>query len=221
MSILFVLLMFLLILAISYFRSTGAEVVVRPQPALGPMASPKMEHALGMSIPQNYSFHPGHTWVLREGADNARIGIDSFTANLIGKIDRIDVIGENRWIRQGQKVATLRSGAVTIDLVSPVEGVIVSLNRDAIADPAVIVRDPYEKGWIAMVKSPDLAINQKNLVQGAMVAPWLQNSITRLNGMVAELAPAMAADGGVPVAGLIARVDPEVRQKLVKEFFLV
>lgn len=221
MSILFVLLMFLLILTISYFRSPGAEVVARTQPALGPMASPKMERTLGMSIPQNYSFHPGHTWVVREGPDNARIGIDSFTANLIGKIDRIDVIGENRWIRQGQKVATLRSGEVTIDLVSPVEGVIMSLNRDAVEDPAKIVRDPYEKGWIAMVKSPDLAINQKNLVQGAMIAPWLQNSITRLNGMVAELAPAMAADGGVPVAGLIARVDPEVRQKLIKEFFLV
>lgn len=221
MSILFVLLMFLLILTISYFRSTGAEVVARPQPALGPMASPKMERALGMSIPQNYSFHPGHTWVLREGPDNARIGIDNFAGNLIGKIDRVEVIGENRWVRQGQKVATLRSGNVAVDLVSPVEGVIMSLNREAIEDPAVITRDPYEKGWIAMVKSPDLAINQKNLVQGSMVAPWMQNSLTRLNGMVAELAPAMAADGGVPVAGLIARVEPEVRQRLLKEFFLV
>ena len=221
MSILFVLLMFLLILTISYFRSTGAEVAARPQPALGPMPSPRMEHALGMSIPQNYSFHPGHTWVLREGQDNARIGIDSFATNLIGKIDRVEVMGENRWVRQGQKVATLRSGNMAVDLVSPVEGVITSLNREAIEDPAVIARDPYEKGWIAMVKSPDLAINQKNLVQGAMVAPWLQNSITRLNGMVAELAPAMAADGGVPVAGLLARVEPEVRQKVLKEFFLV
>jgi hypothetical protein len=53
-----------------------------------------------------------------------------------------------------------------------------------------------------------------------MVAPWLQNSVTRLNGMVAELAPAMAADGGVPVAGLIMRVAPDVRQKLLKEFSL-
>lgn len=221
MSILFVLLMFLLILTINYFRTRETEMVARPQPATGPMASPKMERSLGMSIPQGYSFHPGHTWAMREGLESARIGIDSFAANLIGNIDRIDVVGENRWIRQGQKIATVRSGDIAIDLVSPVEGVIMGVNRDVIQEPGMVARDPYDKGWIATVKSPDLAINQKNLVQGGMVAPWLQNSVNRLNGMVAELAPTMAADGGVPIAGLIARVEPDVRQKLVKEFFLV
>ena len=81
-------------------------------------------------------------------------------------------------------------------------------------------RDPYQKGWIALVKSPDLAVNQKNLVQGPMVAPWLQNNVTRLNGMVAQLAPTMAADGGIPVAGLLARLEPSVRKQVGKEFFL-
>ena len=71
-----------------------------------------------------------------------------------------------------------------------------------------------------MVKSPDLAINQKNLVQGPMVAPWMQNNVTRLNGMLAQLSPALAQDGGLPIGGLLARVTPELRQKLVKEFFL-
>jgi glycine cleavage system H lipoate-binding protein len=184
------------------------------------MASPRMERSLGMSIPQGYCFHPGHTWAMKEGAENARIGLDSFATNLIGQIDRIDVIGENRWVRQGQKIATIHSGGTVIDLVSPVEGVITTINHDAIEDPKIVVRDPYEKGWMVTVKSPDLVFNQKNLVQGSMVGPWLQNSVTRLNGMVAELAPAMAADGGVPVAGLMARVAPDVRQKLLKEFFL-
>lgn len=220
MSILFVLLMFLLIMTIGYFRSTGHEVVARPQASPGPMLSPKMERSLGMSIPQGYCFHPGHTWALKEGPEHARLGLDSFAANLIGQIDRIDVVGENRWVRQGQKIVTIHTGEVSIDLVSPVEGVIMSINHDALDDPKVIARDPYEKGWLMTVKAPDLAVNQKNLVQGGMVASWLQNSVTRLNGMVAELAPAMAADGGVPVAGLITRVTPEVRQKLLQEFFL-
>jgi hypothetical protein len=70
------------------------------------------------------------------------------------------------------------------------------------------------------VKSPDLAMNQKNLVQGGMVAPWLHNSVTRLNGMVTQLAPTMVADGGLPAAGLLTQVEPELREKLAKEFFL-
>ena len=220
MSILFVLLMFLLILTISYFRSTGPEVVVRAQPSLGPMASPKMERAFGTSIPEGYSFHPGHTWMVREGPDNARIGLDSFAVNVMGRIDRVDVIGENRWVRQGQKVMTIHCGDTAIDLVSPIEGVITHINRDAVADPKMILRDPYEKGWIATVKSPDLSVNQKNLVQGSMVAPWLQNSLTRLNGMVPQMAPAMAADGGLPVAGLLGQMEPDVRKMVLQEFFL-
>jgi len=220
MSILFVLLMFLLIISISYFRSPSQEVAVRTQPSPGPIAVPKMERPFGMAIPQRYCFHPGHTWASKEGFDNARIGLDGFAVNLIGQIDGIDVVGENRWVRQGQKVMTIHCGETAIDLVSPIEGVITAINRDAIADPKTIVRDPYEKGWIAMVKSPDLMVNQKNLMQGPMVAPWMQNSVTRLASMVPQMAGAMAADGGLPVAGLLRRVEPEVRTSLLQEFFL-
>jgi glycine cleavage system H lipoate-binding protein len=218
MSILFVLLMFLLVMSISYFR-TRSEVVAQPEVRLGPQA-PRMQREYGFSIPEGYCFHPGHTWVLREGGENARVGVDSFAANLIGKLDRIEVAGVNRWVRQGQKLVTLKSGGTTFELVSPVEGVVTAVNRDAIEDPSVIGRDPYQKGWIAIVKSPDLAMNQKNLVQGGMVAPWLQNSVTRLNGIVTQLAPTMVADGGLPAAGLPTQVEPELREKLAKEFFL-
>lgn len=222
MSILFVLLMFLVIITISYFRSPEAYefAAARPRPAINPIAIPKMERSAGLAIPQGYWFHPGHTWSLKEGPDDARIGIDSFAANLIGKIDKVDVIGENRWVRQGQKVMTIHCGKTAIDLVSPIEGVITAINHDAIEDPKNIVHDPYQKGWIAMVKSPDLPVNQKNLVQGPMVAPWMQNCLTRMTSMVPEMAQAMAADGGLPEAGLLMRVDSGVRDSLLKEFFL-
>jgi len=216
MSILFVLLMFLHVMSISYFR-TRQEVVAEVRP--GPQA-PRMQREYGFSIPDGYCFHPGHTWVMREGSEIARVGVDSFATNLLGKIDQVEVAGVNRWVRQGQKLVTLKGGGATFEMVSPVEGVVTAVNKDAIEDPSVIGRDPYQNGWLAVVKSPDLAMNQKNLVQGGMVAPWLQNSVTRLNGMVAQLAPTMAADGGLPMAGLLTRVEPELRETLAKEFLL-
>ena len=220
MSILFVLLMFLLVMSINYFCfRTREQVIAQPQAWAGPQAA-RMQREYGFSIPEDYCFHPGHTWVLKEGGENARVGIDSFAANLLGTIEHVDVIGLNRWVRQGQKLVTIRSGGQNFELVSPVEGVVMAVNKDAAQDPGLIARDPYQSGWIAIVKSPDLVTNKKNLVQGGMVAPWLQNSVTRLNGMVAQLAPTMAADGGLPLAGLLARVTPELREKLAKEFFL-
>jgi glycine cleavage system H protein len=220
MSILFVLLMFLLVMSINYFCfRTREQPIAQPQAWAGPQPV-RMQREYGFSIPEGYCFHPGHTWVLKEGGENARVGIDSFAANLLGTIEHIDVVGLNRWVRQGQKLMTIRSGGQNFELVSPVEGVVMAVNKDAAQDPGLIARDPYQSGWIAIVKSPDLVTNKKNLVQGGMVAPWLQNSVTRLNGMVAQLAPTMAADGGLPLSGLLARVAPELREKLAKEFFL-
>jgi glycine cleavage system H lipoate-binding protein len=200
MSILIVLLMFLLVMAVSYFR-TRPEVPARAEVYAGPRAQ-RMQRAYGFSIPEGYCFHPGHTWVMKEGGENARVGIDSFAANLLGKIDHADVVGPNRWLRQGQKLITVRAGDQSFDMVSPIEGVVTAINKDAIEDPGMIAHDPYQKGWIAIVKSPDLATNQKNLMQGGMVAPWLQNSVTRLNAMVPQLSATMAADGSLPLEGL-------------------
>jgi len=219
MSILFVLLMFLLIMSVGYFIRPQEETVLRPEILARPQL-PRLKREHGFEIPQGYCFHPGHTWLLKESADDARVGADTFVTNLMGKIDHIDICGVNRWVRQGQKLITLTSGSTSVDLLSPVEGVVTAINNDAFRDPSLITHDPYSNGWIAMVKSPDLAINQKNLVQGPMVAPWMQNNLTRLNAMLSELSPALAQDGGRPVSGLLTRLMPELRQKVVKEFFL-
>lgn len=217
MSILFVLLMFLLIISISYFRRPQPQP--KPEVWAGPQP-PRMQREYGFSIPEGYSFHPGHTWVSKESPENARVGLDSFAGNLIGKIDRIEVIGPNRWVRQGQKLLTVVAGGTAMELLSPVEGVITAVNDDVIHDPSLMMRDPYKDGWIATIKSPDLAINQKNLVQGTMVAPWMQNNVTRLNAMLGQLSPALAQDGGLPVSGALTRLTPEQRQQVIKEFFL-
>jgi glycine cleavage system H protein len=144
MSILFVLLMFLLVMSISYFH-TRSEVATQSAVRMAAQA-PRMQREYGFSIPEGYCFHPGHTWVLREGGENARVGVESFATNLIGKLDHIEVAGVNRWVRQGQKLVTLKGGGATFELVSPVEGVVTAVNKDAIEDPSVIGRDRIRKG---------------------------------------------------------------------------
>ena len=220
MSILFVLLTFLLLISITYFRRHGAEVAVQTQPAARPPARPNLARELGFEIPKGYCFHPGHTWVLDEGRQNARIGLDSFGANLLGKIERIEVDSLNRWVRQGQKLMTLTRGDMHIDLLSPIEGVITTINHEAIKDPSLVLSDPYRNGWICIIKSPELATNVKNLVQGPLVGPWLQNSVGRVTSLAQQMMPALAQDGGLPVNGILPELDPGSQRKLIQEFFL-
>ena len=220
MSILFVLLTFLLILTVMYFRrpeeSSDALQVV-PSKTL---AAPIMLQTAGLEVPQGYCFHPGHTWIRDEGHQDARVGIDAFAGNLFGKIDAIEMATLNRWVRQGQKLCTVKREGQSADLLSPVEGVLVSVNHEVLKNPNLIVEDPYKNGWLCVIKAPELAINAKNLLQGPIVAAWMQNSITRLRGTLQQLTPALAQDGGLPVKGMFFQVDAGVRKQLAKEFFL-
>jgi glycine cleavage system H lipoate-binding protein len=218
MSILFVLLMFLLVISVRYFVEPRVQPVVEPEIVAKPQP-PVVKREYGFEIPQGYGFHLGHMWATKAGAEDARVGVDKFVSNLMGKVDRIDVRGADRWVRQGQKLITLHSGDTSLDLLSPVEGVVMAINNDALRDPSLVTNDPYENGWIAIVKCPDLRVNQRNLIQSAMVAPWMQNCVTRLNAALSPT-PALAQDGGGPISGLLPRLTPELRQKVVKEFFL-
>jgi glycine cleavage system H protein len=220
MSILFVLLTFLVIISVNYlwFRPAQALPVTAQTSLKAP--SPVMTQQAGFAIPKHYSFHPGHTWVLREGQEDARVGFDSFTADLVGKIERIEVVKPDRWVRQGQRLMTIYGDGFSFELVSPIEGVVTHVNQDVVQNPGLALGDPYKDGWIATLKAPDFNTNQRNLMQASMVAPWMHYNQTRLNAEIAKLNPALAQDGGVPVSGLLQRVNAELRQRIITEFFL-
>src|SRR5208337_4664356 len=117
MSILFVLLMFLLIISARYFIEPKVQPVMEPEIFAKPQ-SPVVKREYGFEIPQGYCFHLGHTWVMKEGTDDARVGVDNFVTNLMGKIDHIEVREADRWVRQGQKLITLSCNGTSIDLLS-------------------------------------------------------------------------------------------------------
>jgi glycine cleavage system H protein len=220
MSILFVLLTFLLIMSITYFlRREQPAAAVQPRIYPQPPA-PELVRDRGFEVPKGYCFHPGHTWVLDEGRQNARIGLDSFGAALLGKIDRVEVVGLNRWVRQGQKICTISRDGMSVELLSPIEGVVVSVNQDVLNDPSLVLKDSYKAGWICVVKAPEINLNLNNLLQGSLVGSWMQNSVLRLSAMTSKLGPAAAADGGLPISGVLAQLEPGVQRAMIREFFL-
>ena len=220
MSILFVLLTFLLILTVMYFRRPEAAANTLQVAPGKQVATPVMLKQGGFEVPQEYAFHPGHTWVVDEGRQNARVGFDAFAANLFGKVDSIELADLNRWVRQGQPLCTITREGRTVQMLSPIEGVLISVNHEVLKNPNLAIQDPYKNGWLCVIKAPEMATNVKNLLQGPIVLPWMQNSLARMAGMVQQLTPALAQDGGLPVKGLLFQVDAGVQQQLVKEFFL-
>lgn len=221
MSILFTLVTFLLFITISYLRHSRADEAARaPQLSIAGVRLPEMIRELGFEIPKGYAFQPGHTWMVAEGDQNARVGIDSFAGTLLGKVDAVDAGSLNRWVRQGQKLMTLSQNGHTVQMLSPVEGVVTAVNPKVLEDPGLITRDPYGEGWVVKVNSPDLDTNVKNLIRGTMVRPWMAHTLARFRELTQPLVGAVAQDGGMPVPGLLLQVDRGLQRALVREFFL-
>lgn len=221
MSILFTLVTFLLFITISYLRhSRAGEPAHAPQLSLTGVRPPEMIRELGFEIPKGYAFQPGHTWMAPEGEQTVRVGIDSFAGTLLGKVDAVDAGALNRWVRQGQKLLSVSLDGHKVQLLSPVEGVVTAVNPKVLEDPGLMIRDPYGEGWVVKINSPDLDTNMKNLIRGALVRPWMAHTLARFREMTQPLVGAVAQDGGMPVPGLLLRVDKGLQRALVREFFL-
>lgn len=207
MSLEFVVLVVVLVLAVFYLRRRQPS---REKPL--PTATPE--------VPRGYRFHFGHTWMAEQGRDVARAGIDSFAAHLLGNVERVALIGEQRWVRQGQKLITLTSECELVEMLSPLEGVVTAINAEVIKDPELLWRDPYGQGWVCAIKSSEMAANRRNLVPGAVTSSWMQHNLQRLKAMLTQADPALAQDGGFPLRGLLGRVSPDLRRRMINEFFL-
>mgnify|MGYP005832931021 CR=1 FL=1 len=150
----------------------------------------------GFHIPANLKYHPGHTWILKERKNVHRVGADELAAVLAGPVDRIEMPKPGQWVRQGQKVFAFLRGNEKIEMISPVEGEVVEVNRDLAENPRLLLEDPYGRGWLMTVFSPDEDSPTRNLLPGSLVPAWIRESAEAFYRFQPQLAGATAADGG-------------------------
>ena len=208
----------LLMLAVFYFRRRQAAQVAILLHSESPRAQAQPIYAV--ALPGGYYFHPSHTWMAEHGTALARVGLDGFAANLMGRVQQISVVREQRWVRQGQKLMIVTSDYETIEMLSPLEGVVAAINPDVLKDPGLAIRDPYNEGWVCQIKSSEMETNERNLIQGALAERWLENSFQQLKSVLAEADPVLAQDCGQLLPGAFSRLSAQRRKQLVKEFFL-
>lgn len=174
----------------------------------------------GFHVPPTVSYHPGHTWLMRERKNLVRVGADEFAAALLGKIEKIELPRPGQWIRQGQKILSFFRDGVKTEMVSPTEGEVVEINSELFLNPGTVRKDPYGKGWMVTVHVPDEENTGRNLVPQSLVRGWMREAADRLYARQPALAGAVAADGGRPVEDLLAGVPNANWADVTAEFFL-
>jgi len=224
MTVILLLATFAIFLVIDYVQKNNVaphalqEAMQASEKVLAPQ--PRPDCVAGFVLPENFRYHPGHTWAIQETPALVRVGLDDFAARLAGKIDSVHLPKRGQWIRQGQKFATIMRDGKMADLVSPIEGEITNINEALAGNSSLACQDPYGKGWLMAVFSPDASTNFRNLLVGDVARRWMAEAASRLQSKFPIMAGAVAQDGGQAVADLTAELPKEKWSELLAEFFL-
>jgi glycine cleavage system H lipoate-binding protein len=220
MTVILVLVTFSIFILLDWVvnRRKAPQVAVQPAHAVPPPLEPS--YVEGFLVPEQLSYHPGHSWAFRERKSLMRVGMDEFAAALAGPIQRIELPKAGQWVRQGQRAWSLFRDGEKTDMVSPTEGEIVEINPEVLANPELLRKDPYGKGWLALVHVPDEESTARNLVPAGLVRSWMREAVGRLYARQPQLAGAVAADGGLPTEDLLAGLEDANWKQVTAEFFL-
>lgn len=172
------------------------------------------------SFPEGVYYHQGHSWALPQEGDLVKVGIDDFAQKLVGKPREVYIPTVGSKVEQGEVGWKLGVDSKTIEMLSPVSGEVVAINKRALEDPEVLIRDPYGEGWLMMVKPRNIKANIKNLLSGRLASAWMEATLDRLRERMRGELGLLYQDGGLPVSGLAKALSPEEWDKIAREFLL-
>lgn len=171
-------------------------------------------------IPQDIYFHPGHAWARVEDGDLVTVGMDDFAQKLVGRVSAIALPEVGSRVGQGEKGWSLVSDSKSVDMLSPVDGIVVAVNTGVAASPERLSREPYGDGWLLKVRAPRPTANVKQLLSGTLAKRWMEEVCGRLQAMMTPDLGRVYQDGGLPIDGMARGLDPAHWDEVARAFFL-
>ena len=200
--------------------ATTAAATLTPEgfPDLEPAAQPVF--VAGYEMPERLHYHRGHTWTRLTGPDTAIVGLDDFGRRLLGTTEAVELPKVGDYLLQGGKGAGVSTRGRCADLVAPIAGQVVEVNAAVAADPELISKDPYGRGWLYRVRSPHLGLHVRNLLSGSLARRWMEDASERLDHRLMAMSGSVLADGGEPAHDFGDHVDTKAWKGLVESFLL-
>jgi|SaaInl8_200m_RNA_FD_contig_31_896632_length_1034_multi_4_in_0_out_0_2 glycine cleavage system H lipoate-binding protein len=172
----------------------------------------------GFKIPQGFYLHKGHAWVKIEDDSYVRVGIDDFALRIMGPFDQIKTPLMGKTVNQGDPDITLTRGRNNATVLSPVTGVVTSINSDLREHGSMANSNPYSQGWVLRIHSENLRNDLKNLMIADETKKFFKHEVDRLYEVVEEVAP-LATDGGYIGNDLYGNM-PQIGWNRLRNLFL-
>jgi glycine cleavage system H protein len=110
--------------------------------------------AAAESYPDDLRYHPEHDWARVEGGE-ATLGVTWFAQDALGELVHFEAPEEGATLTKDQAYAEVESVKAVSDVIAPLSGEVIEVNR-AVADaPETVNEDPYGEGWLVRVRLTD------------------------------------------------------------------
>jgi glycine cleavage system H protein len=106
-------------------------------------------------IPEDCRYSESDEWIRIDGAQ-ARIGLTDYAQSELSDIVYIELPEPGQQIEAGHDFGFVESVKAVSDLIAPVSGEVIEVNRGLEEHPEWINEDPYDRGWIIAIAPEDL-----------------------------------------------------------------
>lgn len=124
----------------------------------------------GYNVPEGIYYSKEYEWAKVEG-DKIRIGITDYAQKQLREIVYVEIPSVGAALKQNEPYGTVESVKSVVDLVAPISGTVEQVNMDVQGKPELLNEDPYNKGWLLVVK-PSSTDELKNLMDAAKAVEW-------------------------------------------------
>jgi glycine cleavage system H protein len=125
-------------------------------------------------VPEGLYYSNDFAWAKVEG-DKVRMGITDYAQKQLREIVYAELPEAGAEVKQNEPYGTLESVKAVSDLVAAVSGTVEEVNPEVQSQPEILNEDPYEKGWLVLVKPANLKAELANLMDFDKAVEWHKN----------------------------------------------
>ena len=122
-------------------------------------------------VPEGLYYSKDFEWIKIED-DKIRMGITDYAQKSLREIVYAELPSAGGDVKQGEPYGTVESVKAVSDLIAAVTGTIELVNDEVQSKPELLNEDPYNKGWLLVVKPANLQADLSNLMDFNAAVEW-------------------------------------------------
>lgn len=97
-------------------------------------------------------FTKTHEWLKADDGEMT-IGITDHAQQLLGDMVFVELPEEGDEVKAGDELGVVESVKAASDFYAPVSGIVIAVNQEVSANPAIVNTDPYVAGWLVKIRA--------------------------------------------------------------------